>query len=96
MLRFLRMISLPLGNLAAGRTGWNGGLVHWPKRRWSFRGRDARYRAPPAQIRTGGIPAYGSYLGSLTAKRTDIVRPSIRVPAPVTRVARFSARRVLC
>jgi len=27
------------------------------------RGRDASYPAPPAQIRTGGIPAYGSYLG---------------------------------
>ena len=33
------------------------------------RGRDARYRAPPAQNRTGGIPAYGSHLGCLTAKR---------------------------
>ena len=33
------------------------------------RGRDAHYWAPPAQIRTCGIPAYGSYLGCLTAKR---------------------------
>ena len=33
------------------------------------RGRDARFRAPPAQIRTSGIPAYGSYLGCLAAKR---------------------------
>jgi transposase-like protein len=33
------------------------------------RGRDARYRAPPAQIRTGPIRAYGSYLGCVTAKR---------------------------
>ncbi len=33
------------------------------------RGRDARYRPPPAQIRTGPIRAYGSYLGCLTAKR---------------------------
>jgi len=31
--------------------------------------RDARYRAPPAQIRTCGTPAYGSHLGCLTAKR---------------------------
>ena len=30
---------------------------------------DARHRAPPAQIRTCGIPAYGSHLGCLTAKR---------------------------
>ena len=34
------------------------------------RGRDADYSAPPAQIRTCGIPAYGSYLGWLTAKRS--------------------------
>ena len=27
------------------------------------RGRDTSYPAPPAQIRTGGFPAYGSYLG---------------------------------
>jgi hypothetical protein len=33
------------------------------------RGRDAHYCAPPAQIRTCGFPAYGSYLGCLTAKR---------------------------
>ena len=33
------------------------------------RGRDTHYWAPPAQIRTCGIPAYGSYHGCLTAKR---------------------------
>ena len=33
-------------------------------------GRDAPCGAPPGQIRTCGIPAYGSYLGCLTAKRT--------------------------
>ena len=33
------------------------------------RGRDAHYRAPPAQIRAGPINALGSYLGCLTAKR---------------------------
>jgi hypothetical protein len=33
------------------------------------RGRDASYLAPPAQIRTCGFPAYGSYLECLTAKR---------------------------
>ena len=27
------------------------------------RGRDANCLAPPARIRTSGIPAYGSYLG---------------------------------
>src|SRR5476651_2891652 len=34
-----------------------------------FRGRDASHLAPPAQIRTGPIRAYGSHLGCLTAKR---------------------------
>src|SRR5258708_7055355 len=36
----------------------------------SDRGRDVRYRTPPAQIRTCGFPAYGSHRGCLTAKRT--------------------------
>jgi hypothetical protein len=45
----------------------------------SFRGRDASYLAPPAQIRTGGFPAYGSHLGS---KRQTV---AACVPAPVTR-----------
>jgi len=31
--------------------------------RLNGRGRDVSYPAPPAQIRTCGIPAYGSYLG---------------------------------
>ena len=35
----------------------------------SIRGRDVRLRMPPAQIRTSGFPASGSYLGCLTAKR---------------------------
>src|SRR5499425_1329593 len=34
------------------------------------RGRDASYLAPPAQIRTCSFPAYGSYLGCVTAKRS--------------------------
>src|SRR3984893_699477 len=33
------------------------------------RGRDAGCPAPPAQIRTGRIAAYGSYLGYLASKR---------------------------
>jgi hypothetical protein len=39
--------------------------------RWlrSVRGRDVRRRTPPAQIRTSGFPASGSYLRCLTAKR---------------------------
>src|SRR5580658_8999506 len=34
----------------------------------AVRGRDVRRRTPPAQIRTSGFPASGSYLGCLTAK----------------------------
>ena len=34
-----------------------------------YHGRDARHRTPPAQIPAGGIPAPGSHLGCLTAKR---------------------------
>src|SRR5436309_15609287 len=41
----------------------------WAIARYHFRGRDASYLAPPAQIRTGPIRAYGSHLGCLTAKR---------------------------
>jgi hypothetical protein len=41
-------------------------LLYLRKRHDGFmisRGRDAGRPAPPAQIRTSGIPAYGSYLG---------------------------------
>ena len=34
------------------------------------RGRDIGCPMPPAQIRTSGFPAYGSYLGCLASKRT--------------------------
>ena len=34
------------------------------------RGRSAPHGVPPAKIRTGGFPAYGSHLGCLTAKRS--------------------------
>ena len=37
---------------------------------WAYdRGRNARHRTPPAQNPAGGIPAPGSHLGCLTAKR---------------------------
>jgi hypothetical protein len=48
----------------AGLTKADDGSVHY----WNC-GRNAHYCAPPAQIRTCGIPAYGSHLGCLTAKR---------------------------
>ena len=49
------------------------------------RGRNVHCWTPPAQIRASPIKALGSYLGYLTAKRAHNVRPSVRVPAPVTR-----------
>jgi hypothetical protein len=36
----------------------------------SYRGRDAGHPAPPAQIRTCGTTAYGSYRGCIASKRT--------------------------
>lgn len=41
-----------------------------PEAGQSVRGRDGHRWPPPAQIRTSGIPASGSYLECLTAKRT--------------------------
>jgi len=54
------------------------GLILGPNRSKTFsaslrpsaiRGRDGCYQPPPAQIRTSGTPASGSYLECLTAKR---------------------------
>ena len=52
------------------------------------RGRERPFGRPPAQIRTCGITAYGSYLGCLAKKRTSRIRmqdlgvgyPAIDVP----------------
>ena len=56
---------------AARRRTWQAERLLWKgyQKGSRNRGRDVRYRAPPAQIRTCGIPAYGSHLGCLTAKR---------------------------
>src|ERR1019366_595855 len=43
--------------------------VHSPWSSVFYRGRDACHHTPPAQIPAGGIPAPGSHLGCLTAKR---------------------------
>ncbi len=50
----------PVGKADLRRDGRKGGEC--------VRGRDVRCRTPPAQIRTSGFPASGSYLGCLTAK----------------------------
>jgi len=48
---------------------WTGASSRAPGRPGADCGRDAHYWAPPAQNRTCGIPASGSHLGCLTAKR---------------------------
>ena len=40
-------------------------------------GRDASCLAPPAQIRTSGIPAYGSHLGGFGVDRADLCGASV-------------------
>ena len=58
------------------------------------RGRDAHYCAPPAQNRTGGLPAYGSHLGSHDGE-TLLDACRMRSSACDT-LSRFCARRALC
>ena len=49
----------------------NGALRTWLDLQLAppVRSRDGRYRPPPAQNRASGIPARGSHLGCVTAKR---------------------------
>jgi hypothetical protein len=54
-----------------------------------FRGRDASYLAPPAQIRTCGFPAYGSHLGY--RRQFDAVDE----PTSCVTLTRLGVRRVL-
>jgi hypothetical protein len=60
-----------------------------------FRGRDASYLAPPAQIRTSPIRAYGSHLGCVTARRDILTKFRLCFSACDT-VPRYCARPVLC
>jgi hypothetical protein len=55
-----------LGMLLAARWGWRLAC-----QRARGRGRDGRYRPPPAQIRASAPNAHGSYLGCFDAKRTS-------------------------
>ena len=48
---------------AAGSTAPGAAIDRAAVNRANCCGRDASHPAPPAQIRTCGIPAYGSYLG---------------------------------
>ena len=61
----------------------------------NVRGRDASYLAPPAQIRTSPIRAYGSHLGCVTARRDILTKCRMRFSACDT-VPRYCARPVLC
>jgi len=58
-----------------------------------YRGRVAHYWAPPAQIRTCGIPAYGSYRESVTPDRSW--RPNVCELALGTQLGRRRVRAVL-
>jgi hypothetical protein len=60
----------------------------------SVRGRDASYLAPPAQIRTGPIRAYGSHLRCVTARRDILPKCRMRFSACDT-VPRYCARPVV-
>src|SRR5437016_10710695 len=46
------------------------------------RGRDFGCPKPPAQIRTSGFPAYGSYLGYVASKLLDARLPNLGTPVP--------------
>src|SRR6266446_3256593 len=60
-----------------------------------FRGRDASYLAPPAQIRASPIRAHGSHLGCVTARRDILTKFRLCFSACDT-VTRYCARPVLC
>ena len=66
----------------------------WP-RTDDFRGRDASYLAPPAQIRASPIRAHGSHLGYVTARR-DILTKFRMCSSACDTVTRYCARPVLC
>ncbi|MFI5024807.1 MAG: DUF2335 domain-containing protein, partial [Alphaproteobacteria bacterium] len=64
----ISIIALVVG----GAVGVAGLYFHAPAAFYALpvacdRGRNVHYWTPPAQIRTGGFPAYGSHLGCLTA-----------------------------
>src|ERR1019366_7637080 len=63
--------------------------------RVQVRGRDASYLAPPAQIRTSPIRAYGSHLGCVTALRYILAMCRMRSSACDT-ASRLCVRPVLC
>ena len=66
----------------------------WPDHS-DFRGRDASYLAPPAQIRASPIRAHGSHLGYVTARR-DILTKFRMCSSACDTVTRYCARPVLC
>ena len=53
----------PDSEAAETQPGQSDSAAQNPKSEETGRGRDSGRPLPPAQIRTGGFPAYGSYLG---------------------------------
>ena len=72
------------GSQGAIEGQWNTWLSASPA--FASRGRDSGRPLPPAQIRTGGFPAYGSYLGWMASK--PIICSGALPSAPGTHVAR--------
>jgi len=64
-----RMADIKPARAISGRT-MRPAAWHWSSAGLG-RGRDCRYRPPPAQIRASAPNAHGSYLGCLDAKRTS-------------------------
>ena len=58
----------PLDEICRGFDSVYVARASWKR---SGRGRDDHRWPPPAQIRTSGITAYGSYLGWVASKRTS-------------------------
>ena len=71
------------------------GEVAWGQNRKCLRSRGTftGYLAPPAQIRTGPIRAYGSRLGSLTAKRLSGQDPKCKNSSRLVRPVLLKDRR---
>jgi hypothetical protein len=73
----------------------NGSKAPFRQSAGCFRGRDASYLAPPAQIRASPIRAHGSHLGYVTARR-DILTKFRMCSSACDTVTRYCARPVLC
>ena len=69
ILAFCTVPACLLCNSGIADLDFSGSSTDLTTPKFDFRGRDASYLAPPAQIRASPIRAHGSHLGCLTAKR---------------------------